>query len=216
MPDDWAESWRLAERYGRKIQFPKGALIYHQGQSLQSFFFILDGEVQLNITHVDGTTSIYDVLGRNGFFGEAPAILGTLTHGGAFAATSCNILVFNLNDFKEAIAIHPDLAWSLARIQASRNYFCASRVFHALRSEPSARVKELIVRLADLHGQLVENSAGHIFIPSSFTQEEIAKMTGLTRVSVNRTMKRLCDSGLIEIRNRRITVLNQEGLRSSL
>lgn len=158
--------------------------------------------------------SLYDVLGRNGIFGDTSAILAVPTHGGAFAATGSNILVFDLNDFKEAIQIHPDLAWSLARVQASRNYACASRVLHAFRPQPTSRIKEFIVRLADLHGQLVHGSDGHIFIPSTFTQSEIAEMTGLTRVSVSRILKRLCEQGLIQIRDRRILILDRKRLLS--
>ena len=133
----------------------------------------------------------------------------------AFAAMNCKILAFDLDDFKEVIQIHPDLAWSLAHIQASRNHACASRILHAFRAAPAARVKEFIARLTGFHGQLVEDSAGHIFIPPSFTQGEIARMTRLTKVSISRTMKCLCESGLIETRNRRITVLDREGLRST-
>lgn len=55
MSDDEAESWRLAKRYGRETQFQQGCPIYHQGQHLQSFFFILDGEVHLRVTHMDGS-----------------------------------------------------------------------------------------------------------------------------------------------------------------
>lgn len=214
MSDDEAESWRPAKRYGRETQFQQGCPIYHQGQHLQSFFFILDGEVHLRVTHMDGSNSLYDVLGRNGIFGDTSAILAVPTHGGAFAATGSNILVFDLNDFKEAIQIHPDLAWSLARVQASRNYACASRVLHAFRPQPTSRIKEFIVRLADLHGQLVHGSDGHIFIPSTFTQSEIAEMTGLTRVSVSRILKRLCEQGLIQIRDRRILILDRKRLLS--
>lgn len=47
------------------------------------------------------------------------------------------------------------------------------------------------------------------------TQEQLADALGLTSVHVNRVLKRLRDEGLMELRNRTITLLNPERLAAT-
>ena len=49
--------------------------------------------------------------------------------------------------------------------------------------------------------------------PFSITQEDLADATGITPVHVNRTLQDLRSEGLIELRNKVLTVLDPKGLR---
>ena len=61
---------------------------------------------------------------------------------------------------------------------------------------------ELLVRLSRV-GRAEGNS-----YPLPLTQEQIADVLGLTPVHVNRTLKRLRDSGLVEMNQERLTILD--------
>ncbi|WP_431854649.1 Crp/Fnr family transcriptional regulator [Azospirillum sp.] len=92
------------------------------------------------------------------------------------------------------------LAWSGAREEA----MVAERLLSLGRRTALERVAHLIVEL--LRRLSVVNMAqdGHFTLP--VTQEIMADALGLSIVHVNRTLRRLRDSGLVEVSGQRITV----------
>ncbi|XKH37007.1 Crp/Fnr family transcriptional regulator [Azospirillum doebereinerae] len=100
------------------------------------------------------------------------------------------------------------LAWSGAREEA----IVAERLLSLGRRTALERTAHLIVellrRLSTVN--LVEN--GHFTLP--VTQEILADALGLSIVHINRTLRRLRDSGLIELNGQRITVNDVRQLAS--
>jgi CRP-like cAMP-binding protein len=68
---------------------------------------------------------------------------------------------------------------------------------------------EMLIRYRVV-GQTSDNS-----FPFAVTQEELADATGLTPVHVNRTLQELRAEGLIEFRNKVLTIANPRGLKKA-
>jgi CRP-like cAMP-binding protein len=95
------------------------------------------------------------------------------------------------------------------RIVALKQRILASRIQYLALPRPEMRIGELLGRLADLYGEKRENGT---LISIPLTHEQIAAMTGATRVTVTRALKRLTTLGAIELRQRRIWVLDSSKL----
>ena len=67
----------------------------------------------------------------------------------------------------------------------------------------------MLTRLADLYGQ---DAGDGVVIGISLTHEQIAAMTGASRVTVTRTLTRLKDEGVIAVRGRQTRILDRKRL----
>ncbi|MFC4275660.1 Crp/Fnr family transcriptional regulator [Achromobacter aloeverae] len=214
--DECAEIWRRVGSLGSRATFRKGSVIGHQGETPQSFYFILEGEVHLTVVFPDGYDAVYDILGPDSMFGEGAALISVPLHCTARAERDTDVLCFDAKGFRAALSADPDLMGAFVQVQASQHQVCAQRLSHMFRTEPEWRVKEFILRMMRLHGQDVLDPVAGTLLAVNLTHGEIAKMTGLTRVTITRTLKRMCSQGVIAILNRRIVVLDVRRLASEL
>ena len=122
------------------------------------------------------------------------------------------LLAFNIKELEEALPRYPDLAWAFTRVMAAKHYICAQRLLHVCRTDPWIRVGELLKRMMQLHGQPVTTPVEGILLAISLTQAELGRMTGLTRVSITRVLKRMSSQGVIVVINRRIIILRPDQL----
>jgi CRP-like cAMP-binding protein len=79
------------------------------------------------------------------------------------------------------------------------------------RRDARARIAHIFYELL-IRYRVVGMAAGNQ-IPLPLTQEELADAAGLTPVHVNRTLRQLRDMGLVELRNRLLTVHDVLGLK---
>lgn len=212
MADDCAAVWRRAEPLGQRLCVRKGTAIYRQGEQIRHLYFVLDGEVELSTLFPDGEVATFDLLGSNGLFGEGPALTGEPCHGTAHAMQDSTLLIFNVRELQEALPRHPELAWAFARVMAAKHYTCAQRLLHVCRTDPWIRVGDLLKRMMQLHGRPITAPVKGILLAISLTQAEMGRMTGLTRVSITRVLKRMSSEGVIVVISRRIIILRPEQL----
>lgn len=209
MDDATADTWVRAAHLGRRTRYDKGATIYRQGELGFTFYFLLSGRVQVSIFQRDGAEFILEVMGRWSMFGESPAIDGYPRIATAIAVEDSELLEFDIRVIEGAIPSHPELALSLMRVIALKQRILASRIQYLALPKPEMRIGELLVRLSDLYGEKHDDGT---LITIPLTHEQIAAMTGATRVTVTRALKRLAEIGAIEIRQRRIRVIDPSRL----
>jgi CRP-like cAMP-binding protein len=85
------------------------------------------------------------------------------------------------------------------------------RAQHLSAASPEVRIGELLLRLGQTYGR--PNGAG-VLLSVSLTHEQIAGMTGTSRVTVTRSLKRLRESGAIAIAGGLITILDAGALQA--
>ncbi|MBN3838327.1 Crp/Fnr family transcriptional regulator [Burkholderia sp. Ac-20349] len=209
MDDATAATWIGAAHLGRRKKYDKGATIYRQGEPGATFYFLLSGRVQVSIFQRDGAEFILEVMGRWSMFGESPAVDGHPRIATAITVEDSELLEFDIRAIEDAIPSSPELAMALLRVIALKQRILASRIQYLALPKPDMRIGELLGRLSDLYG---EPHDGRTLITIPLTHEQIAAMTGATRVTVTRALKRLVDLGAIEIRQRRIWVTDASRL----
>ncbi|WP_191628837.1 Crp/Fnr family transcriptional regulator [Pandoraea terrae] len=95
------------------------------------------------------------------------------------------------------------------RVVALKQRVLASRIQYLALPKPEMRIGELLGRLSERYG---EEHEGRTLISILLTHEQIAAMTGTNRVTVTRALKRLTDLGVIEVKQRRIWVIDPSRL----
>lgn len=208
------ETWRLddsvvgplirAAHLGVRGSYRKGEFLYHQGQPDTHFYFMLNGRVRISVFQEDGSEFVLEVMGQWAVCGEGAAFDGSPRFSSAVALENTEVLAFDAADMTEAFREYPELAVALLRITAMKQRVLGIRAQCLASPKPEKRIAELLSRLADLYGI---SNGGATVIGVSLTHEQIAAMTGTSRVTVTRTLKRLRDDAIIEMKGKQLHIL---------
>lgn len=216
-----AETWRLdsssvgpvirAASLGERRTYRKGAFLYRQGELDSRFYFVLRGRVRISCCREDGAEFVLEYMGQWAVCGEGAAFDGQPRFSSAVAEEDVEAIVFDTSRIAEWFREFPDFAAALLRIAGMKQRVLAVRAQYLASTRPEARIAELLHRLAELYG---EPDASGVRIGISITHEQIAAMTGTTRVTVTRALKKMRADGELLGRGRQMVVASP--VRSSL
>lgn len=224
MPNDPArprqpETWHLdasiagplirAVRLGSIRKCRKGEYLYHQAEVDSYFYFIVRGRFQVSATREDGAEFVLEIMGQWAICGEGSAFDGSPRFSSAVALEDSEVIAFDATTMTEAFREFPELAVALLRITGMKQRVLGIRAQYLASPRPEARIAELLHRLTDLYGS--EDGATTL-IGISLTHEQIAAMTGTTRVTVTRALKRLRDEGVIAVSGKQLRILDRHRL----
>jgi CRP-like cAMP-binding protein len=182
--------------YGRRRKFRKNAMLYEQGEVSSRFYFVLKGLVQISIFRVDGSEVVLELMGPDTICGEGAAFDGLPRFSSGVAVEDTETIEFDSTRLTEAFRDHPEFASSLLRVTSLKQRVLAIRLKHLASREPQERIMELLTRLEEMFA--IEHPKGRLLV-TQLTHEQIAAMTGTSRVTVTRTMQRLRQQGRITI-----------------
>ena len=218
-PRSGPETWHLDEaaagpiiraaHLGKRRQFRVGEYLYRQGDTSTLFYFILRGHVQISACREDGADFVLEVMGRWAMCGEGAAFDGRPRFSSAYALEDTEAIVFDAADIQSSFRTYPEFAVALLRITSMKQRVLGIRALYLSSPHPEARIAELLRRLAELYGTR-EGEATVINI--SLTHEQMAAMTGTTRVTVTRVLKRLRDDGVLQLKGRQLRIFDRAKL----
>jgi CRP-like cAMP-binding protein len=210
LPDDLAGPWLRAASLGRRIHKAKDAIVYEQGEISSLFYFVISGQIKVSILRSNGQETILEFMGHGALCGEGAAFDGLPRFSGATVWRDAELIEFDATRLREPFKERPDLALSLLRITALKQRVLATKLAQAHTPSPEGRIGEFLLRLGQLYA--VPSPQGNL-IQVQLTHEQIAAITGTSRVTVTRTLTRLRKAGTIAIEDGRIRVLDSEALR---
>lgn len=193
--------------HGSSCQFSKGELIQQRGDIGREFWYIQSGAIQIGRYSVDGKLTIFAVLGPGESFGEQ-AFLGEFPRMVDAIAGSDAILT-KIGEAELQAAIEADARVARTLLKAMANMVQqAFDMIEAVRNLPTVeRVGQALLRLC---------SEGDRNVPIPITQQDLADLVGVSRVSLGKALARLEETGLIERRYGRIIVQDWHALLGSL
>jgi CRP-like cAMP-binding protein len=185
------------------VSYTDGQLIQARGDTDPSLSIINSGAVRLGQIGVDGSYAAIAVMGPGQFFGEFTIFGGLPREFDAFAVGSTVIGHINQTRFDRLLDKHRG-------IRSFFLSFLAQRLHAALSFVDDLRHLPMVARVAKVLNMM------HQAEPSSraikVTQEEIAEVLGVTRVSVNKALAELEEEGLISRAYGQINVASTEGI----
>lgn len=182
--------------YGRRKKFKKNEVLYEQGEISTRFYFVIKGLVQISIFRVDGSEVVLELMGPDTVCGEGSAFDGLPRFSSAVAIEDTEAIEFDASKMTEVFRQHPEFATSLLRVTSLKQRVVAIRLKHLASREPQERIMELLTRLEDMFA--IDHPKGRLLV-THVTHEQIAAITGTSRVTVTRTLQRLREQGRISI-----------------
>ncbi len=181
---------------GRPRKFRKNQVLYEQGTISSKFYLILSGLVQVSIVRVDGVEVVLEYMGPETICGEGAAFDGLPKFSGAVAVQETDTIEFDAAQMQEVFRRHPEFAAALLRVTSLKQRVLAVRLEHLASRRPEVRIMDLLQRLQEMFA--IDYASGRLLV-THLTHEQIAAMTGTSRVTVTRAMRLLREQEQIDI-----------------
>src|SRR5215210_1403865 len=192
---------RVAER-----RFGARDTIFTPGDPDGQLYFLLEGTVRLYKIYGEYKEATVALLKDGGVFGELSLDEGSWQNVFAVAVTDARVAVVRKSVLTKVIKRHPEFGIKLLFSFSERLRQSDEVIESLLDREVSARLATLLLNLGDRFGET--NGSGTV-LNVRLTHQDLANMIVSTREAVSKAMSEFQREGLIEVRNRRISVTPQ-------
>jgi CRP/FNR family transcriptional regulator len=161
----------------------------------------------------EGEEKILHIFKAGDIFGEV-----VFFNGGNYPATAeviedAQVGFISNEELEELLRDNVEIALSLIRIISKRLRRAQRQIAVQYLQDTKARIVGTLLQIVKEHG--VKSSEG-ILIDLVLPHQELAKIVGTTRETVNRVLSALKKEGIIKIERQTITVLDYDALKSWL
>ena len=176
-----------------------------------ALFIIADGQVKVSIVSEDGREVILSLLGEGAVFGELSLLDGKPRSANVVATQDTKLYMVRRADFLQLIYTVPQIAVGLLAELAARLRKTDRKIEGLALLDVTSRISETLLQLADEQGS--ETKFG-VSLEERPTHQQLASMSGTTRETVSRVLKRLEGQGYISSEGRSMTILREEHRKS--
>jgi CRP/FNR family transcriptional regulator, global nitrogen regulator len=183
--------------------------IFTPGDPDDQLYFLLSGTVRLYKLYGEYKEATTALLRDAGVFGKLNLVEGRWQDVFAEAVTEARVASIQKASIERVIKSDPGFALKLFSSFSERLRQSDEVIESLLHREVSTRLATLLMNLGERFG---ENNGAGVLIDVRLTHQDLANMIASTREAVSKVMSELQREGVIESRNRRITILNGEVL----
>lgn len=186
---------------GRRRRFGDGAIIQQRGDASDGFWLIETGQVMVCRYGRDGELIVYAVLGPGDLFGELACFSGVPRQVDAVADGDAVLVRVDAAQVDRLLATRPDFARWLLQSLAHQLRGALDRIEGDHSHSAVERLTRVLAAIAARDGPEI-----------AATQQQLADLVGVSRVTAGQGLGALAAAGLIEKRYGRIRVIDVEAL----
>ena len=205
---EWTQTYR-EEQY---IIKPKRRL-FEEGDAPKYAYTLFSGWVALYQASVEGNRMIHQFALPGDFIGFQTKPDNLLDYS-AQTLTEVTVCAFLVQQLDKVLKELPELSVRMMDMHAQSIKLCRQHMMGIGRKSAKQRLAflflELFHRVQAIGSMMSGTEDDSIGFPLS--QEDLADAMGLTSVHVSRTLRELTDEGLVSVKHRRLTILNEPAL----
>ena len=190
--------------------YPKGAVLFVEGQTPRGIFLLCKGRVKLSIGSSDGKMLILKISEPGEVLGLSATISGKPYELTAETLDPCQVNFVKRDDFLRFLREHNEVCLRVAE-QLSDKYNTACHEIRALGLSHTAAEK-LAKLLLDWSEKNGGRHTGQMKL--TLTHEEIAQMIGTSRETVTRLFADFKKKQLIQLRGSTLVIRNKAALET--
>jgi len=172
-----------------------GEEIVQQDVPADAIYIILKGRASVSVAARDGRVLTLREIGQSEIIGEVSLLDGGLPSATVTAVTVVELVGVNRQSFMNLLESRPKIAMALLSVLASRLRRLTAWADDLAGLPLSARVAKCLLGLLAAHGQQIGRS--RVRIGQRFSQEDLARMVGATRESINKHLGRFERDGIL-------------------
>ena len=192
--------------YTKSAFYEKGSYLFHQGDTADKLFCLINGTVKVYKLLPDGTEKVLHMYQAPQFVAEAPVLCKGEFPAEAECIQDCSIITISRESFLEGITKDPELP-----LRMMAGLFGKLREFTELittHGQKSAQIRVLSY-FAGLSG-----GCNDFILPSS--KKDVANYLGLRPESFSRVLSSLQDQNVIVVQDNRIHISDPQKLYSHI
>jgi len=192
--------------------YPKGAVLFVEGQAPRGIFVLCKGRVKLSISSSDGKTLILKIAEAGEVLGLSATVSGKPYELTAETIDPCQVNFVKREDFLRFLREHADACFRVAE-QLSEKYNAACHEIRSLGLSHSAAEKlaKLLLEWTSKNG---ESQKQEPRLKLALTHEEIAQMIGTSRETVTRLFAELKKRQILQAKGSTLVIRNKAALRA--
>ncbi|MDH3638073.1 MAG: Crp/Fnr family transcriptional regulator [Gammaproteobacteria bacterium] len=190
------------------VKLEQGEFLFKQGQKMQHFFMLSSGQMKLTRLAIDGTEKVIDIVQPGGTFAEAVMFMG----GAGFPVNAeviaaANIAAIKTNPYLEVLSQSTEACFSLMARMSERLHWQVNEIDRLTLHNATFRV---VAYLLDQARTSEENA---LQLELRTPKQVIASRLSITPETLSRTLRRLVNEGLIDVRDNHIELKDSPKLR---
>jgi CRP-like cAMP-binding protein len=192
-------SWGRVTHLATRQVHPKGALILDMEAPADGVYFVKSGQVDTALYTLNGPEKVLYGVGEGCVFGEASCFsTGTTGEASVWARTPCVLYFFRRETVEGPIAReHPHLLIELAGMLGHIVRMYGIWLQDSLSQDYFVRVCRILIYFVRWKQGGLAEGRNEVLIQSDVSQNDIAKLLGIHRVTVTKAVKRLKELGIL-------------------
>lgn len=188
-------------RFG--VEYSPNQIIFCEYEPGYEFYFIQKGKVRI-VKIINDREKIIDVLGPGDVFGEMAILEEQPRSATVIAIDHVRVLKFHRDNFDALLAGNPQLAYKLLLIFSKRIYDQKRRLMILLLDEPSVKVMDVLIMLAEQDQQY--DFEGEVTLTT--TARQVASWAGMAEAEAQKELTHLARVDKVDLFEDRIVVKN--------
>lgn len=207
-----AAALQLFENIKYATAYPKGAVLFVEGQSPRGIFVLCKGRVKLSICSTDGKTLILKIAEPGEVLGLSASVSGKPYELTAETVDPCQINFVKREEFLRFLRENADACLRVAE-QLSEKYNSACREIRSLGLSHSAAEKlaKLLLEWSVKNGEAAKAEPR---LKLALTHEEIAQMIGTSRETVTRLFADLKKRQIVQAKGSTLLIRSKAALKA--
>jgi CRP-like cAMP-binding protein len=186
-------------------------VVYAAGDPPNGLFALISGEIRVIQTTAQGRSALLMIASPGVWFGEAAMIDGLPRTSDALAVGRARVLQLSPAVFRRLTAENSNHYAAFARLVCEQYRKAMDYIVTTADLPLPVRLAQRLVGLAQAHGRR-EGEA--VVIGLRLSQESLAETVGVSRQTLNRTLKGLEAQGLISVGYGALTIRDPAGLEA--
>lgn len=200
-PADMKHLPALFRQYGRPRRFPAGAQIFQKDAPAEEIFYLERGKVRAYLLYPDGSERTLCFVERGNLVGEEAVARPPVRIVCADAATELLMYSMSADQLIGGCMERGERLPELLALFMKKIQLLSSWIFYAQFTRNEAKLACFLYSNTQACPEVY------------YTQEQMAAVTGMSRVSVSNCLRQLARQGLVRQSYRQVRVLDRPGLR---
>jgi CRP/FNR family transcriptional regulator, cyclic AMP receptor protein len=196
------------------IVYPKGSILFVEGQPSRGVYLICRGRAKLSSCSSDGRTVIIHIAEAGEILGASATISGKPYEVTAETLSPCQLAFVRREQFVHFLEQHPEGSMRMVQ-HLSDSYYAAFEQVRTLGLSHTAGEKLARLLLSWCAEAGIETENG-VRIKITLTHEEIAQMIGTSRETVTRLFSNLKSNRIIELRGSTLLIRDKAALEHNV
>jgi len=186
-------------------KYKKGSYIFMQGDVDRSLHFVLDGKIKIYHSSEDGVDKLITIFTQGDFLGEMD-IIGQNVERAATAQALTEVFTYQMT-YHNAIEFlsQAKTAFKIIESLSSRINEKNDQIKLLIYGNAKEKLNYILKNMKEKYGVCKD---GKIYLEVNISQRELGNMVGISRETVSRYLNELKNLGIVDIKNKKIVILD--------